>query len=101
MKQKNFLIVVFSFLFVLLFAFVILFMIHVKKTDAIVLKKKLSCQFGDVVYVSDFVSDLDGEIIDDYLVDTSSIGKKRVEVQFKNSYGFVEKRGFILMLRMK
>ena len=50
MKAKNFLVIVFSFLFVLLFVFVTLFMIHVKRTDSIVLKDDLSCQFREKVY---------------------------------------------------
>ena len=99
MKAKNFLVIVFSFLFVLLFVFVTLFMIHVKRTDSIVLKDDLSCQFREKVYTDDFIADINGEVLSKNLVDTSSIGKKRVLIQFKNRYGFVENKYFYVNVK--
>ena len=93
-KQKQFLIAVFSFFGVLLFVFVILLMIMVKKTDAIVLKKDLTCNYRDEVYASDYIDKIDGTLLDKYLIDTSVVGKRTVDIKYLNKYGFVEQKRF-------
>ena len=93
-KQKSFLVIVISFFMLLLFIFVILLIFHVKKTDSIVLKEDLTCQYREKIKISQFVASVDGEILNDSYVDTSSIGKKRIDIRYKNSYGFVEKKVF-------
>lgn len=90
-KSKKFLIVVFSFFITLLFIFVVLLMIHVKKTDAIVFSDDLTCHYRDSIHIEHFIKSLDGSLLENYLVDTSTIGKKQLEVRYKNRYGFVEK----------
>ena len=45
-----------------------------------------------------FISDIDGMLLDDYLIDTSIVGKKSVEVQYKNRYGFVERKRFDILV---
>ena len=98
-KPRNFLIVVISFFLVLLLVFVILLMIHVKKTDSVVLIDDLTCGYGEKIHVSKFIKDIDGELLDDYLVDTSSIGEKRIDIQYKNQYGFVERKRFSVRIK--
>ena len=89
--SKKFLIFVFSFFIILLFVFVILLMVHVKKTDAIVFSDDLTCNYRDVVHVEHFIKSINGNLLDNYLVDTSALGKKQLDVRYKNQYGFVEK----------
>ncbi len=98
-RPRNFLIIVISFFLVLLLVFVILLMIHVKKTDSVVLVDDLICGYGEKIHVSKFIKDIDGELLDDYLVDTSSIGEKRVDIQYKNQYGFVERKRFSIRIK--
>lgn len=88
--SKQILIGFVSFLLVSLFVLCILFMIHVKKTDSIVLEDDLTCLYRENVTADRFIKSIDGELLDKYLVDTSVVGKRRVEIQYKNKYGFVE-----------
>lgn len=90
-KSRNFLLAVFGFFLSLLFIFVILLMIHVKRTHSIYFIDDLTCKYREVIHISHFIKDLDGTLIDDYLVDTSVVGKNQMDVQYKNRYGFVEK----------
>lgn len=92
--QKKILISLVSFMFFSLFLSVILFMIHVKKTDSIILIDDLTCFYREKINVSHFIDKMDGELLDDYLVDTSLVGRKRIEIQYKNRYGFVEQKRF-------
>ena len=98
-KPIKFLIAVFGFLFAILFIFIVLLMIYVKKTDAIVLNEDLTCQYREVVYADQFIKEVDGTLLDRYLIDTSVIGKRRVEIQFKNRYGFVEHKKFYVTVQ--
>ena len=98
-KPIKFLIAVFGFLFAILFIFIVLLMIYVKKTDAIVLNEDLTCQYREVVYADQFIKEVDGTLLDRYLIDTSVIGKRRVEMQFKNRYGSVEHKKFYVTVQ--
>ena len=77
-----------------LFVCVILFMIRVKKTDAIVFVDDLTCNYREKVYADRFIKELDGTLLDKYLIDTSVVGKRSIEIQYKNRYGFVEQKRF-------
>ena len=84
---------------ILLFIFVISFMIYIKKTDAIVLSSDLTCHYRDVVYADQFIKSIDGVLLDKYLVDTSVVGKRKIEIQYKNRYGFVEQKVFEITVK--
>ena len=99
--QRKFLISVFTFFIGILFVFVILLMIHVKKTDSIIFVDDMTCFYKEKVYVDRFIREIDGELLDKYLVDTSSLGKKMLEVQFRNRYGFVERKRFEIEVKDK
>ena len=58
-------------------------------TDGVVLKNDLTFQFRSEVHVSDFISYIDGKLIDDYMVDTNEVGFKDIVITFKNKYGFI------------
>lgn len=44
----------------------------------------LNVEYGDVVYVSDYILSINGKIVDDYKIDTSKLGPKEVEFEFVN-----------------
>lgn len=50
----------------------------------VVLKNNLIVEFTEEKRVSDFIESINGEIIDDYVIDTTSLGKKEIEFKFKN-----------------
>lgn len=50
----------------------------------VVLKNNLVVEFTEEKRVSDFIESINGEIIDDYVIDTTSLGKKEIEFKFKN-----------------
>lgn len=82
------------FLLIILFVFIIILMVHVKKTDAVVFSDVLSCSYREKVSVDRFIRKLDGTLLDNYWVDTSTVGKKKLEIQYKNRYGFIEQKKF-------
>lgn len=58
-------------------------------TDGIILKKDLTCNFREDVHIKDFIGILDGQLIDNYKVDTSEVGPKDLIITYKNNYGFI------------
>ena len=50
--------------------------------------------FMGIVYVMDFVFKLNGEVVDNYQIDTSEVGKKKVSLSYRNRYGFVVRKSF-------
>jgi len=58
------------------------------------LKDNLNINFNEDVRVSDFIDSINGKIINDYLIDTSELGKKIVEFSFINEQGIKLKYKF-------
>ena len=58
------------------------------------LKENLTINFNDSVRVSDYIDSINGKIVDDYLIDTSEIGKKNIEFSFINDQGIKLKYNF-------
>ena len=50
----------------------------------ITLKEDMTTEFLSAVKVSDFIVDLNGEIIDDYEIDTTTVGKQKIEFKYVN-----------------
>ncbi len=53
----------------------------------VTLKDDLTVNFNDVVKVSDYIVSINGKIIDDYTIDTTTIGKKDIAFEFVNDDG--------------
>lgn len=71
---------------------IILDIINIKKEKkedeiALTLKENLSTEFLSDVKVSSFIENLNGTLIDDYKIDTTSLGTKNVNVKYKNERG--------------
>lgn len=58
-------------------------------TEGIIFNDNLKVEFRSEVYVSSFIKNIDGKLIDDYKVDTNEVGKKDIVITFKNMYGFI------------
>lgn len=50
----------------------------------VTLDETLETDFLSDVKVSDFISDINGTIVDDYVIDTTDIGKKKIEFEYIN-----------------
>ena len=50
----------------------------------VTLDEILETEFLSDVKVSDFISDINGTIVDDYVIDTTDIGKKKIEFEYIN-----------------
>ena len=50
----------------------------------VTLDDTLETEFLSDVKVSDFISDINGTIVDDYVIDTTDVGKKKVEFEYIN-----------------
>lgn len=55
----------------------------------VVLKNNLTAEFTEEKNVSDFIESINGNIIDDYVIDTTSLGKKEIKFQFKNDQNII------------
>ena len=59
----------------------------------ITLKEDMTTEFLSAVKVSDFIVDLNGEIIDDYEIDTTTVGKQKIKfiIKIQNTRYYKEK----------
>ena len=63
--------------------------LRLTNNEGIFFKDNLTTTFREKVYISNFISYIDGTLIDDYLVDTKEVGTKELNINFKNKYGFI------------
>ena len=52
--------------------------------EAVTLKENLTIEFGKEAKVSDFLENLNGELINDYKIDTEKLGDIQVSFDFIN-----------------
>lgn len=77
------------FLIILFLIFELVNYIRFKMTKIeVTLQEDLTCEFLEEKKVSDYIVSLNGEIVDDYTIDTTSIGEKEVTFNFINDDGF-------------
>ncbi len=85
MKKK--IIIVLSIIFSLVFIGLLINYIVTKITKVeVTLVEDLTVEFNDTKKVSDFIKSINGEIIDDYKIDTTIVGKKEIVVKYINDY---------------
>ena len=73
----------------LLITLVTLTYLRLTNNEGIFFKDNLTTTFREKVYISNFISYIDGTLIDDYIVDTKEVGTKELNINFKNKYGFI------------
>lgn len=95
--KKYYFVIVLFLLLILFFSYIgtKLFLAH---DDEIRLKGDLTVDFLEKVKVSSFVAKVKGELVLDYYVDTSEVGKREVFVLYKNRYGIKVKKKFEIMV---
>lgn len=97
-KRKKVIISIFVFLIFILIIFgsVILINRNKKKKEKeiienakieVILKEDLTVEFLDKKNVSSFITSINGKIVDDYEIDTSSLGTKNIAFEFINDDG--------------
>lgn len=103
MKIKNFvssnaiIIFIFSLIALLVTSASYIFL----NTKNILLKTNLTCNFRDKVYVKDFIYKLDGTLKNNYQIDTSVVGKKKVRVVYQDKHGFYKVTNFEIEIKDK
>ncbi len=58
------------------------------------LKDNLTVEFNKTVKVSEFIDSINGNLKDDYYIDTNKVGKKTIEIKYKNDDGIPVKYKF-------
>lgn len=58
------------------------------------LKDNLEADFADTLRVSSFIENINGKIVDDYYLDTDSLGKKKIYFQYINDDGIKVKYSY-------
>lgn len=53
----------------------------------VVLKDNLEADFADTLRVSSFIESINGKIVDDYYLNTDSLGKKKIDFEYINDEG--------------
>ncbi len=52
---------------------------------SVTLRENLTVEFGESAHVSDFIAHLEGELVDDYLVNTETLGAQEIEFEYINA----------------
>lgn len=58
------------------------------------LKENLNVEFLSEVSVSDFIENINGKIVDDYIIDTKELGEKKISFDYINDDGIKLKQSF-------
>lgn len=68
--------------------------IQTSKTKDIILKKDLTCEFRQEIYVTDFVAKINGTIINNPKINTDKIGSQTISLTYKTKYGLILTKRF-------
>lgn len=60
----------------------------------VVLKDNLEADFADTLRVSSFIESINGKIVDDYYLNTDSLGKKKIDFEYINDDGIKTKYNY-------
>ena len=82
---------VFLFTFLVFLCFLILYL-HFTNTEDLILKKNISYNFRETVHTKDLIEKLNGKLLTNSLVDTNTVGKRKVQISYYNHYGFIENK---------
>ncbi len=66
--------------------------------EAITLKENLTVEFGKETKVSDFIQELQGELLEDSVISTNQLGEVQVPVSFKNIKNRNRKTSFTIQV---
>lgn len=60
------------------------------------LVENLEANFADTLRVSSFIESINGKIVDDYVIDTDTLGKKTINFEFVNEDGIKIKYSYVI-----
>lgn len=60
------------------------------------LSEKLEANFADTLRVSSFIESINGKLLDDYVIDTDTLGKKTINFEFVNEDGIKIKYSYVI-----
>lgn len=83
--------IIFLLLFLIFLCSLVLYL-HFTNTEDLVPKKNMSFNFRQTVHTSDLIEKLNGRLLTNTLVDTNTVGKRKVQVSYYNHYGFIENK---------
>ncbi len=83
--------IIFLLLFLIFLCSLVLYL-HFTNTEDLIPKKNMSFNFRQTVHTSDLIEKLNGRLLTNTLVDTNTVGKRKVQVSYYNHYGFMENK---------
>ena len=83
--------IIFLLLFLIFLCSLVLYL-HFTNTEDLIPKKNMSFNFRQTVHTSDLIEKLNGRLLTNTLVDTNTVGKRKVQVSYYNHYGFIENK---------
>ena len=91
MKNKKLILIISIVVGIILFSvggFLLYKYIEIKNAVVkVVLKDNLEANFADTLRVSSFIESINGKIVDDYYLNTDSLGKKKIDFEYINDDG--------------
>ena len=91
MKNKKLILIISIVVGIILFSvggFLLYKCIEIKNALVkVVLKDNLEADFADTLRVSSFIESINGKIVDDYYLNTDSLGKKKIDFEYINDDG--------------
>ena len=76
----------------LLFLCSLILYLYFTNTEDLILKKNMTNNFRETVHTKDLIEKLNGKLLINSLVDTNTVGKRRVQISYYNHYGFIENK---------
>lgn len=81
----------------ILLVFFLIWFIRIKTAKIeVVLNPSLKLEFNDKKHVSDFITSINGKIMDDYIIDSKTLGTKEIKFKFINDDGIKVKYSYLL-----
>lgn len=86
MNKKKVFIIIGIVMIILLFGIFLYNFFRVKNAKVgVILVDNLETNFADTLKVSSFIESINGNILNDYIIDTKSLGKKTIKFEYVNN----------------
>ena len=66
--------------------------LYFTNTEDLILKKNITYNFRDTIHTKDLIENLNGKLVTNSLIDTNTVGKRKVQISYYNHYGFIENK---------
>ena len=66
--------------------------LYFTNTEDLILKKNITYNFRDTIHTKDLIENLNGKLVTNSLIDTNTVGKRKVQSSYYNHYGFIENK---------